>query len=48
MRVPLVGGIMNFCGIENADLKLMVDALDGDAERRARIAEARQLGREFG
>lgn len=48
MRVQLVVGIMNFCGIENADLKLMVDALDGDAERRARIAEARQLGREFG
>lgn len=47
MRVQLVVGIMNYCGIENADLALLYDALETDQSREDLIAEARRLGREF-
>lgn len=48
MRTQLVTGIMDFCGIPNADLKLLFGALDGDAERRLHLETARELGRDFG
>lgn len=47
MRVQLVTGIMDFCGIENAGLELMLGALDGEAERRAHLETAGRLGRDF-
>ena len=48
IETQLLVGIMNFCGIENAELRLLYDALDGDAERQAHLEEARALGRGFG
>lgn len=47
MRVQLLVGIMNYCGIENADLRLFYDAHEGVDIREDLIGRARQLGREF-
>jgi NAD(P)H dehydrogenase (quinone) len=47
MRVQLLVGIMNYCGIEKADLALLYDALETDQIREDMIAEARRLGRVF-
>ena len=47
MRVQLLVGIMNYCGIENAELKLLYDVLETPEIRNAILDEARQLGRAF-
>jgi NAD(P)H dehydrogenase (quinone) len=44
MRVQLLIGTMEYCGIAQSALHLLYDVMDGDDIRRARIATARQLG----
>jgi len=46
IETQLVVGIMNYCGIQDAELRLMCD-VDSEAERLFHLAEARRLGREF-
>jgi len=47
MRVQLEVGILNYCGIENAALALLYDALETDEIRATLLEEARHLGRTF-
>jgi NAD(P)H dehydrogenase (quinone) len=47
MRSQLLVGILNYCGIKNADLRLFYDALENDEIRGTHIEEARRLGRAF-
>jgi NAD(P)H dehydrogenase (quinone) len=44
MRVQLVTGIMDYCGIPRAELKLLYDVGAGGALRGAHLADVRQLG----
>ena len=46
METQMVVGIMNYCGIEDAELRLMCD-VDSEVKRRSHLAEARRLGRDF-
>ena len=47
MRTQLVTGILNYCGIADAELRLLCDAT-GDAKvRTAHLAEARRFGCNF-
>jgi NAD(P)H dehydrogenase (quinone) len=47
MRVQILTGIMEYCGIPESELHLLFDALD-DREARARhLAKARQLGETY-
>lgn len=47
MRSQLLVGVLNYCGIMNADLRLFYDALETDEIRAGLIEEARRLGRDF-
>lgn len=47
MEVQLVTGIMDYCGIPRAELRLLCDVMGSDAGRAAHLAEARQLGRGY-
>jgi len=44
----LVVGIMNYCGIADAEIRLLHDVTDSAESRQAHLAEAERLGREFG
>jgi NAD(P)H dehydrogenase (quinone) len=44
MRVQLLTGIMDYCGIPQSDLHLLYDVMDGDATRQRLLASARDLG----
>jgi len=47
MQTQLVTGILNYCGIADAELRLLYD-VEGSAETRAaHLAEVRRLGRKF-
>jgi len=48
MTTQLVVGIMNYCGISQAELRLLYEVTDNAESRRAHLAEARALGRGFG
>lgn len=47
MQAQLVTRIMRYCGIQNADLKLMFDSTDEQEIRIAHLETARRLGRDF-
>jgi NAD(P)H dehydrogenase (quinone) len=47
MRVQMVVGMMNYCGIARADLEILHDVMAGDAERVALLARAGELGEGF-
>lgn len=47
MQVQLVTGIMNYCGIPKAELRLLCDVTGDPATRTAHLAEARRLGRGY-
>ncbi|HSF96013.1 MAG TPA: NAD(P)H oxidoreductase [Thermohalobaculum sp.] len=47
MEVQLITGIMNYCGIQDAELNLMYDVTGDPARRDAYLLEAGQLGRDF-
>jgi NAD(P)H dehydrogenase (quinone) len=47
MRIQLIVGTMNFCGIADARLHLLCDVLSGPEPRRRLLAEAKDLGRQF-
>jgi NAD(P)H dehydrogenase (quinone) len=44
MRIQLVTGIMNYCGIEKSDLEIFYDVMGSDAIRAAHLDRARELG----
>jgi len=48
MLTQIVTGIMNYCGIADAELRVLYDVTEDDGERRrAHLQEARALGRSF-
>ncbi len=47
MEVQLVTGIMNYCGIEDAELRLFYDVTGEAAVRLAALEQARTLGHRF-
>lgn len=47
MQVQLVTGIMNYCGIEDAELRLLCDVTGEAAVRLAALEQAGALGRSF-
>ncbi|MEZ5775549.1 MAG: NAD(P)H oxidoreductase [Hyphomicrobiaceae bacterium] len=47
MRTQLLTGVLKYCGTENVDLVLMLDATGAAEIRAGHLAEARRLGREF-
>jgi NAD(P)H dehydrogenase (quinone) len=47
MRIQLVTGIMHYCGIPEAELRLLYDVMDGEEVRRDAIAAARRLGVDY-
>ena len=47
MRVQLVNGIMDYCGIASSELVLLHDVMDGDRVRAAHLATAHALGVTF-
>jgi len=47
MEVQLVTGIMDYCGIPKAELRLLLDVMGSDAGRAAHLTEARRLGRGY-
>lgn len=47
MRAQLVTGVMHYCGIQDAELRLLYDSLDGVAERAAILRDARAIARAF-
>jgi NAD(P)H dehydrogenase (quinone) len=44
MKVQLLTGIMNYCGIPKADLEFLFDVMDGPDTRAALLARAGELG----
>lgn len=44
MRIQLVTGIMDYCGIPDSELHLLYDVLAGDAVRQEALATVRRLG----
>ena len=47
MRVQIVVGMMNYCGIARADLEILYDVMAGDGARTALLARAGELGEGF-
>jgi NAD(P)H dehydrogenase (quinone) len=47
MDVQLVTGVMNYCGIPKAELRLLLDVTGSETARTAHLAEARRLGQSF-
>jgi hypothetical protein len=47
MQAQLVVGVMNYCGIEAAELELMYDVMDTPEIRAGHLARARKLGESF-
>ena len=47
MRVQMVVGMMNYCGIARADLEILYDVMAGDDARAALLARAGELGEGF-
>jgi NAD(P)H dehydrogenase (quinone) len=47
MTTQLLVGIMNYCGIAEAEMRLFYDVTDKAESREAHLAEARALGSEF-
>jgi len=47
MQTQLVVGIMNYCGIADAELRLLHDVTDDSSRRSAHLEAAERLGREF-
>lgn len=47
MRVQLVVGVMNYCGIARADLELFYGVMDGERQTAALLDRARVLGRTY-
>jgi NAD(P)H dehydrogenase (quinone) len=47
MDVQLVTGVMNYCGIPKAELRLLCDVTGSGARRADYLAEARRLGRGY-
>ena len=47
MQAQLVVGIMNYCGIESAEMELLYDVMDTPEIRSEHIARARRLGEAF-
>lgn len=47
MEVQLVTGIMNYCGIPKAELRLLLDVTSSETARTANLAEARRMGRGY-
>ena len=47
MLTQLVTGVMNYCGIPEAELRLLYDVTDaaGSQRRQAQLREVRALGR---
>ena len=48
IETQLVTGIMNYCGIQDADLRLMFEVTDDADRRTACLRDAGELGRTFG
>lgn len=47
MRVQMVVGMMNYCGIARADLEILYDVMASDDARAALLARAGELGEGF-
>ena len=47
MLTQIVTGIMNYCGIADAELRVLYDVTEDAERRRAHLQEARALGRSF-
>ncbi len=47
MQAQLVVGIMNYCGIEAAEMELLYDVMDTPELRAGHIARAGKLGEAF-
>ena len=47
MRIQIVTGMMEYCGIPESELHLMFDVLDDRAARDRHLARARQLGESY-
>ncbi len=47
MRIQLLTGIMEYCGIGRSELRLLDGVMDGEATRDSRLAMARELGNGF-
>lgn len=48
METQLTQGVLNYCGIRDGRLALLLNSTGGAAERAALLAEAEALGRGFG
>ena len=47
MLTQIVTGIMNYCGIADAELRVLYDVTEDAERRRAHLREARALGLSF-
>ena len=47
MRIQIVTGMMEYCGIPNCELHLLFDVLDDRAARDRHLATARELGKSY-
>ncbi len=47
MQAQLVVGVMNYCGIDKAEMELLYDVMDTPAIRAEHLARARTLGETF-
>jgi len=47
MQAQLVVGVMNYCGIEAAEMELLYDVMDTPEIRAGHLARARKLGETF-
>jgi hypothetical protein len=47
MLTQIVTGIMNYCGIADAELRVLYDVTEDAQHRQAHLQEARALGRSF-
>lgn len=47
MRIQIVTGMMEYCGIPDSELHLLFDVLDDRAARERHLAKARELGESY-